>query len=93
MNAQLFTVIVYACAFVGILFWSRVADRTNARGLTLAASGAFSVLGYALLVGLTNDQGRFAATCLLAFGMYPNIVLQLSWMTMSFVGYTKRYIV
>ncbi len=85
------TVIVYACAFVGILLWSRLADITNARGWTLAASSFTGVLGYGLLIGLTNDKGRLAATCIVAFSVYPNIVLTLSWLTMSIAGYTKRY--
>lgn len=81
---------MYACAFVGIIFWARVADITNARGLTLAASSFTSVLGYALLMGLTGDKEQLAATCIIAFGAYPNIVLTLSWLSISIVGYTKR---
>ncbi|KAH8812947.1 major facilitator superfamily domain-containing protein [Xylogone sp. PMI_703] len=91
VNSQLFTVIVYACAFIGILLWSRIADVTNARGLTLVASSFLGVLGYALLIGLTNNVGRLVATCIVAFSIYPNVVLTLSWMTISIAGYTKRY--
>jgi predicted MFS family arabinose efflux permease len=83
-------VIVYACAFVGLIFFGRIADITNQRGLTLAAANAVAVLGYALLLGLTSGKARFAATCVLAFGVYPTIILQISWLTMSTVGYTKR---
>ena len=92
VRAQLFSVIVYACAFVGIIFWARVADMTGARGITLAASTVGGVVGYAILVAGTNDKLRFAATCLTAFSVYPNIVLTLSWCAMSFVGYTRRYV-
>lgn len=90
VQSQLLTVVLYACAFVGIIFWARVADKTNARGLTLAASSFVAVIGYALLIGLTGTKSRLAATCIVAFGTYPNIVLILPWLSMSIVGYTKR---
>lgn len=90
VNTQLFTVIVYACACVGVLFWAKVADRTNARGLTLAASTSGAIIGYALLLGIENNRARFATTCLVAFSVYPSVVLQLSWAAMSFIGYTRR---
>lgn len=91
VNTQLFTVIVYVCAFIGLLIFGFAADRTNKRGLTLAAANGTTVLGYALLLGLTSPKGRFAATCITAFGAYAAIVLQISWLTMSVVGYTHRY--
>ncbi|KAF2801054.1 MFS general substrate transporter [Melanomma pulvis-pyrius CBS 109.77] len=92
VDSQLMSVIVYACAFVGTLFFARVADKTNARGATLAASSFVAVLGYALLIGLTGTKARLAATCIVAFGSYPNIVLNLSWLAMSVPGYTKRLV-
>ncbi|OTA98910.1 hypothetical protein M426DRAFT_98002 [Hypoxylon sp. CI-4A] len=90
VSAQLFTTIVYVCGCVGILFWSRLADKTNARGLVLAASTVGAVAGYAVLIWVTNRNVRFAATCVVAFSVYPNSVLQLTWGAMSFVGYTRR---
>ncbi|KAI1383860.1 putative pantothenate transporter [Hypoxylon trugodes] len=90
VNAQLFSTIVYACGCVGILFFSRIADKTNARGLVLAASTVGAVIGYAVLIWVTNRNVRFAATCLVAFSVFPNSVLQLTWAAMSFVGYTRR---
>jgi hypothetical protein len=92
VHSQLMSVIVFACAFVGIIFWARVADVTNARGLTLGVSSFVAVLGYALLIGLDGGKARLAATCLVAFGAFPNIVLTLSWLSMSVVGYTERFV-
>ncbi|KAI1506363.1 MFS general substrate transporter [Biscogniauxia marginata] len=90
VSAQLFTVIVYASAFVGVLFWSRLADRTNARGLVLAGAMSGAIIGYVILLATTNRNVRFAGTCVLAFFIYSNIVLQLSWASMNFIGYTRR---
>ncbi|KAI0025222.1 putative pantothenate transporter [Xylariomycetidae sp. FL0641] len=87
---QAYTVLVYACAFVGTLFFCLLADRTNQRGLVLAGSTLPGIAGYAMLIALESRRARFAATCLVAFSIYPNIVLQLSWAAMNFVGYTRR---
>lgn len=81
---------MYACAFFGLIFFGVIADRTNQRGLTLVAANCVSLLGYALLIGVTNNKARFAATCILSFGLYSTIILQLSWMTMATAGYTNR---
>lgn len=48
VNAQLFTVVVYTCVSIGVLFWAKVADRTNACGFTLAVSTVGAVMGYAM---------------------------------------------
>ncbi|CAK7224657.1 hypothetical protein SBRCBS47491_005624 [Sporothrix bragantina] len=90
IDAQLFSVIVYACAAVGVIFWARIADTTNARSVTLGVSIIVSIIGYAILIGVSNHKVQFFATCLVAFSVYPNITLQLSWATLSFAGYTRR---
>ncbi|KAI1475625.1 MFS general substrate transporter [Daldinia eschscholtzii] len=90
VNAQLFTIIVYVCGCIGILFFSRVADKTNARGIVQAVSLVPAVIGYAVLIWVKNQQVRFAATCFIAFSIYPSTVLQMSWAAMSFIGYTRR---
>ncbi|KAI0479429.1 MFS general substrate transporter [Xylariaceae sp. FL0804] len=90
VEAQAYTVIVYACAFVGILFWCRLADVTNRRGLVIIGAAVFAVAGYALLVGSKDYRVQFAATTIVAFGVYPQIVLHLSWAALNFIGYTRR---
>ncbi|KAI6081263.1 putative pantothenate transporter [Hypoxylon rubiginosum] len=90
VNAQLFTTIVYVCGCVGIIFFSRLADKTNARGMITAISTVGAVVGYAILIWVTNRDVRFFATCLVAFSIFPNTVLQITWAAMSFVGYTRR---
>ena len=72
------------------MFFGVIADKTNQRGLTLVAANCVSLLGYALLIGVTNNKARFAATCIIAFGLYSTIVLQLTWLAMVTAGYTNR---
>ncbi|KAF3057119.1 hypothetical protein GL218_06034 [Daldinia childiae] len=90
VNAQLFTIIVYVSGCIGILLFSRIADKTNARGIVQAVSLIPAVIGYAVLIWVTNKEVRFAATCFIAFSIFPSTVLQMSWAAMSFVGYTRR---
>ena len=90
VTAQYYTVIVYVCGCVGVILFSIVSDKTNARGYTMVVSAIGSIIGYSLLLGLTNPHARFAAACIVAFSIYPISVLQLTWAAMGFVGYTRR---
>ncbi|KAI0169101.1 putative pantothenate transporter [Hypoxylon sp. FL1284] len=90
LDAQLFTTVVYACGCAGIFVSCRIADKTNQRGYVAAGSCAGAIVGYALLISVTNRDVRFFATCLVSFCMYPTTVLHITWAAMSFVGYTRR---
>ncbi len=89
-KAQLMAVIVYACAFVGILFWSRLSDRFSVRGLFICINCAIATLGYGLLLGLTDPTGRFIGTCICAASIYPIVVLIVTWTMVNNPGYTQR---
>jgi MFS family permease len=84
------SVIVYACALVGINFFARIGDKINRRGLPLLAASACASLGFILLLAVTNLKGRMAATCILAFGIYATIPLSTTWLTLNIGGYTQR---
>ncbi|KAK7888347.1 hypothetical protein LTR67_008693 [Exophiala xenobiotica] len=90
VRAQLMSVIVYACALVGINFFARIGDKINRRGLPLLAASACASLGFILLLAVTNLKGRMAATCILAFGIYATIPLSTTWLTLNIGGYTQR---
>ncbi|KAH9905139.1 putative pantothenate transporter [Xylariomycetidae sp. FL2044] len=87
---QLLTVVVYAVSFVGILLAARVSDRLRRRGYVISACCAVGVVGYALLLALTDATGRLVATCVVAFGCYSPIVLTLAWTATNNPGYTYR---
>ena len=69
VKSQLMTVIVYACAWVTIIFWARVSDKTGRRGLVILAKLAIATLGYILLLTLTSPSGRVAGAVLVAMGV------------------------
>jgi MFS family permease len=90
VNTQLMSAVVFACAFVGVLFFSRIADKTGRRAITLLASLVFQMVGYIMMLGSSVPNVRFSGACILAFGNYPGAVLIVTWMAMNVVGYTRR---
>lgn len=84
------SVVVYACALVGIILFARIADKLNKRGLPLLAASAFGAVGYFMLLCITNDKARLAATCIVGFGIFPTIPLVAVWLTTNIAGFTKR---
>lgn len=89
-QAQLMSSIVYACAFVNIILCARIADKTNTRGLLILANCAIGLLGFVLLLSITNPAARLVATCLLTAAMYPCLMLILVWLAINHPGYSHR---
>ena len=90
VKAQLMTVVVYACAFVSIIFCCRMADKLRQRGLMIVICCSLGAIGYCMLLAATNDTVRFAATCIVAMGVFPNTVICMAWMASITIGYTYR---
>lgn len=67
------SVIVYACALVGITLFARIAERTNRRGLPLVAACTVAMVDYIFLLLVTNYKTHLAATCILALGIFCTI--------------------
>ncbi len=90
VKAQLWSVIVYACALVGTNVFAWIADKTDRRGLPLIGASSFALVGYIMLMAITNNSGRFAGTCILCFGLFATIPISTSWITLTVAGYTQR---
>ncbi|KAH8820252.1 major facilitator superfamily domain-containing protein [Xylogone sp. PMI_703] len=90
LQTQLFTMIPYAFATVSLLTVCFLSDRINTKGPVLFACVATSASGFILLMATTNKVALIAGTCLVASGLYPSIILTVSWITINHGGYTKR---
>lgn len=84
------SVIVYACALVGINFFAILSDRMNRRGLALLGACCTAIVGVIMLLTITDHKGRLAGTCILAFGSFATIPVTSVWLTVNIAGYTKR---
>ena len=91
VRAQLMTVPVYAVAFVSTLLFTYLSDRTHMRGPWLAFLATVSLIGYGLLAGVKHDnKARYAGTCLAGLGMYPSVMIIVTWLAVNTRNYTHR---
>ncbi|KUJ17697.1 MFS general substrate transporter [Mollisia scopiformis] len=90
VQTQLFTMIPYAFATVSLLTVCFLSDRINSKGPILFICMATSSVGYIILMATTNKVALIAGTCFVASGLYPAVILTVSWITINHGGYTKR---
>ena len=90
MRTQLYSVIPYACATVTLVAVNTISDRVNRKGLFLIGCLAVVALGYVILIAVESVHARIFATCLVASGVYPSVILLVSWLGINTAGYTKR---
>ncbi|CCX07775.1 major facilitator superfamily domain-containing protein [Pyronema domesticum] len=92
VQAQLMTVIIYACAVVTVIFWGYLSDRYNQRSIPIMISASVMAIGYLIMLTVPSDSTnvRFFACCLMAMGGFPVALLQLMWLVVNTVSYTKR---
>jgi hypothetical protein len=82
--------IPYAFATVTLLVVCFTSDKYNHKGLPLMLCLCCTSVGFVMLLGTTNKVALVAGTCFVASGLYPGIVLTVSWITINHSGYTKR---
>jgi hypothetical protein len=90
VQTQLFTIIPYAFATVTLLAVCFLSDRINTKGPILFACMATSSVRFIILLTTTNKIALIAGTCFVTSGLYPRIILTVSWITINHSGYTKR---
>lgn len=90
LDAQLYSVIPYACAFVTVLSFCYFSDRINLKGPFILFGFTLSAIGYIMLLTVKETKAKVAATCFIAAGMYPAVVLMVAWLVINTGGYTKR---
>ncbi|GAB5587371.1 hypothetical protein Unana1_02271 [Umbelopsis nana] len=91
VNAQLMSVPVNGLAFISTIFFGYLSDRLQKRGSLLLVLSAIAMAGYIMLLAERNSQPvRYAATCLVAIGIYPCVTIALTWLNVNIIGYTRR---
>jgi hypothetical protein len=82
--------IPYAFASFTLLAVCIVSDRLNTKGPFLLLCLATTSTGFIILLSTTNRIALIAGTCFVTSGLYPGIILTVSWVTINHGGYTKR---
>ncbi|KAF3934705.1 hypothetical protein ABW20_dc0105747 [Dactylellina cionopaga] len=90
LDAQLFSVIPYACAFVMLPSCAFLSDRINLKGPFIIGGLVLACIGYIILLADAPTGAKIAATCFIASGLYTCIVLTVTWLGINTCGFTKR---
>ncbi|QRV93519.1 major facilitator superfamily transporter [Ceratobasidium sp. AG-Ba] len=88
LEAQLFTVPPYACAYVVTVFLSWVADVKNQCGLVSGGSMAVAAFAFLAQALLPDDafRARFGLLCVAASGSFASIPPLLGWLSANIRG-------
>jgi hypothetical protein len=89
-NAQLFSVVPYACAFFCLPITALISDRINVKGPILIIALSVSSIGYITLLTVHSVAVKMVSTYFIAAGLYSSIVLAVTWLGINTGGFTKR---
>jgi hypothetical protein len=90
IDAQLFSVIPYAVAFVTLLTLSFLSDKINLKGPFVIAGLTSALIGYIMLLTVKTTVAKMVATCFVVGGIYPGVLLSVVWLGINNGGFTKR---
>lgn len=92
-KAQLLTVPPYAvaCALTILIGWA--ADRSGRRGVFNIFNSLFGIVGFIILLAVTNPKVKYFATFLAAMGIYPLVANSITWVSNNAEGVYKRGVV
>ena len=90
VHTQLYSAIPYGCATVTLVAINIISDRVNKKGPFLVGCLTCTCLGYIILIAVESVHVKIFATCLVASGIYPSVILLASWLGINTGGYTKR---
>jgi len=89
-RAQLTTVPPYVPATVMTIVVAILADRLRWRGPFILICMPFTIAGYILILAAKTNEGRYAATFLIALGVYPSAPCILSILPNNSAGFYKK---
>lgn len=86
----MFSVIPYACATAVLPIVAKASDRLNRKGSFLIGTLSVVAIGYILLMTASSTAVKIFAACLITSGLYPSVILLVSWLGVNTGGFTKR---
>ncbi|KAL7896831.1 MFS general substrate transporter [Trichoderma sp. SZMC 28014] len=92
VQTQLFSIIPYACAFVTLLVLNTASDRLNVKAPFSMLCHVICIVGYIILMLVTNDKVKMFGACLITTGVFPAFTIVGAWTGINIGGFTKRAI-
>ena len=90
-NAQLYTVPVYVVAAFITVSVALASDKAQLRGPFMVVMMCVSVVGYAILLGATNnDNAKYGGVFLVVMGVYPCIAMINGWLVGTNFGSSSK---
>lgn len=80
---QYYTAPIYVCALVAILGFCFSSDYFKERSYHLASASALAVVSFAIILGITNNTGRYVLLCFGVAGVYAACPLVSIWVSNS----------
>ncbi|KAA8903615.1 hypothetical protein TRICI_005652 [Trichomonascus ciferrii] len=90
LSVQYMTIPVYIVGAVSFLGVAMIADRTGFRVGLLIPCAFLCIIGYALLLGVTNTKVMYFGTFLVAMGLYVLVGLNIGWLNNNTAPHFKR---
>lgn len=90
LRTQLFVMIPYACALLGMVGSAFVSRRINKRAPIVLFCLGTAILGFIILISVTNQVASMIGACLVITGGYSGVVISVSFILTLHGGYTKR---
>ena len=67
-----------------------ISDRFQHKSSFVFGCISTAMVGYIILMAVTNNAARMVATCLIVSGIFPTIILVFAWANTNSCGFTKR---
>ncbi|AQZ10060.1 hypothetical protein BZL39_A09970 [Zygosaccharomyces parabailii] len=90
MQAQYLSVPVYILAGVVFLISAFLSDKLRMRGPIFFCYNLLGIVGYILLLSVSNSAVKYFACYLITFSLYTGTGLNISWLTNNMAPHYKR---
>ncbi|KAK2808957.1 hypothetical protein FQN50_004231 [Emmonsiellopsis sp. PD_5] len=90
IEAQYLSVPVYLFGGICFLIFGYLSDRMTLRGPFVFIANIFGLVGYILLLSVSNNAVKFFATFLCAVAVYNGPGLNVTWLSVNFAPHYRR---
>ncbi|KAL4899235.1 hypothetical protein BDW74DRAFT_183978 [Aspergillus multicolor] len=90
LKANYLTIPVYVFGALAFFTFALLSDRFSLAGPFLLLTNAFGIVGYALLLGVSNNSVKYFATFICTIAVYNGTGLNLAWLNVNMAPQYRR---